>query len=326
MNNRKIIIDLIMTNSCNRRCDYCPINFDNKLLTKENIDYLINFLDNNIDSYDSCTINFFWWEPLLNFENIKYFIERNNNNSKINYTIWTNWLLLTDDIINYFIKHNVQLFLTFHADINKTYKNLLEKNFLKKALELIQINFIASPKNMDFLYEKIDLAVDFWFKNINIIPVMLTIEWDKSSLINLTKFINYVDNNYIFSNNFSYLKIWKYSYFDGVPKEIGFVIDTNLNIYQDSSDELYIWKQFKSLWKEIIDRVENISLLWNIKDFDFNYFISKYDIKSIVNLLYSFPEKLGYLKTYAVIYRIMNKNVNDRDIMTWNIYNFFVKK
>lgn len=324
MNNRKIIIDLIMTNNCNRRCNYCPVNFDDNFLSKEKIDYLIWYLEKNKENYDNCTINFFWGEPLLNFENIKYFID-NNNNSKINYTIWTNWLLITEDILKFFIKNNVTIFLTFHADYEKTYKKLLSKNYLFNAIDLIQINFIASPINTDFLYEKIDLVIKFWFKNINIIPVMLTIEWDKNSLVNLNKFINYVDNNYIFSGNYNYLKIWKYSYFDGVPRELWFVLDTNLNIYQDSSDELYIWKQFKELWIELLDEVEKISFLWNIKDFDLKYFISKYDIASIVKLLYSFPEKLWYLKTYAVIYRIMNKNVNNRDIMTWNIYNFFVK-
>jgi len=106
MNKRKIIIDLMMTNNCNRRCDYCPINFTNNFLEKKDIDFLINYLLENTDEYDSCTINFFWWEPLLNFENIKYFIE-NNVNGKIDYTIWTNWMLLTEDILNFFIKYNM---------------------------------------------------------------------------------------------------------------------------------------------------------------------------------------------------------------------------
>lgn len=325
MNKRKIIIDLIMSKNCNRRCEYCPLDFSDHYLNKNNIDYLINFLLINHDEYDLCTINFFWWEPLLNFENIKYFIE-NNINNKINYTIWTNWILLTEEILDFFIKNNVKIFLTFHADSEKTYKELLKKSFLSKWIDLININFIASPKNIDFLYEKIDLSVKFWFKYISIIPVMLTIEWDYSWLINLKKFINYVDINYINNKNFDYLKIWKYSYFDWVPKEIWFVCDTNLNIYQDSSDELYIWKQFKSLWDDLINKVEDFTLIWNLKNIEFNDLISKYDIKNIVKLLYSFPKKLWYIKSYAIIYRIMNSNYNNRNIMTGNIYNFMVSK
>ncbi|MDD2907741.1 MAG: radical SAM protein [Candidatus Gracilibacteria bacterium] len=325
MNKRKIIIDLMMTNNCNRRCEYCPINFTNNFLEKEDIDFLINYLLENTEEYDFCTINFFGGEPLLNFENIKYFIE-NNLNDKIDYTIGTNGMLLTEDILNFFVKYNVKIFLTFHADFEKTYKSLLGKKFLSKGIDLININFIASPRNIDFLYEKLNLTVDFGFKHINIIPVMLTIEWDNQGLINLMKFINYVDNNYIKNNEYNYLKIGKYSYFDGIPKEIGFVINTNLNIYQDSSDELYIGKQFKALGDDLLKKVEDFTLIGNIKDIKLEQIISKYDIKNIVKLLYSFPKKLGYLKTYAVIYRIMNNNVNNRNIMNGNIYDFLVNK
>ena len=59
MNKRKIVIDLIMIYSCNKRCEYCPINFDWKILNEENIDIFIEFLEKNKEHYDECTINFF---------------------------------------------------------------------------------------------------------------------------------------------------------------------------------------------------------------------------------------------------------------------------
>jgi hypothetical protein len=68
-------------------------------------------------------------------------------------------------------------------------------------------------------------------------------------------------------------------------------------------------------------------LLWNLKDNDdILHFISKYNIKDIVKMLRSFPEKLWYLEDYAVIYRIMNWNKNSRSNMWWNIYNILVSK
>jgi hypothetical protein len=49
---------------------------------------------------------------------------------------------------------------------------------------------------------------------------MLTIRWDRESIIKLKKFINYVDDNFINNNDFKDLNIYKFSYFDGVPVEI----------------------------------------------------------------------------------------------------------
>jgi uncharacterized protein len=83
---KKIIIDLMIVNACNKMCDYCCIKFDGKKLEKENIGFLINYLEKNSEIYDSCLINFFGGEPLLNFEAVKYFIE-NNKNEKITYNL-----------------------------------------------------------------------------------------------------------------------------------------------------------------------------------------------------------------------------------------------
>lgn len=323
MNDRKIIIDLMMTNSCNKICHYCPINFDWTFLSKENIDYLIEYLDANYDSYDQCTINFFWWEPLLNFENIKYFIE-SNVNDKIIYTLWTNWILLTEEIIDYLVLHNIKTYLSFHADKEQTYKDFLKKYFLKKAFHLLQINFIVSPINFEFIYNKIDETVEFWFKNINIIPVMLTIKWEIKDLKLLKTFINYIDKKYINNIDFKWLNIYKFSYFDWIPVEVWFIVDTDLNIFQDSSDELYIWKQYSKLWNDLIKKIEDFSLLWNLKDEKIlSFYLWKFDIKNIIKNLISLAEKLWYVNDYLIIHKIMNNYSNKRSFMKWNISDLF---
>lgn len=325
MNKRKIVIDLIMADTCNRQCIYCPIEFGWKIMKLENIDFLIKYLNDNIDAYDECTINFFWWEPLLNFSNIKYFLE-NNNNNKLKYSIWTNGMLLDDEKLNLFIKYRVEIFLTFHADTGKTYKELLLKKHLWNWLDIIQINLIVSPIDLDYAYEKIDKAIEFWFKKINIIPVMLTIRWDKASMIKLKKFINYVDEKYINNNKYNDLKIYKFSYFDWIPVELLLVFDTDLNVYMDISDELYIWKTFKKLWASLINEIENKTLIWNIKEeTKLEKLIDKYDIKTIIKLVHLLPKKLWYLKDYAIVYRIMNSNKNSKSIMWWNIYDVLTK-
>jgi len=198
---------------------------------------------------------------------------------------------------------------------------------LKKWISLIQINFIVSPEKLELAYEKIDNVIDFWFKTINIIPVMLTIRWDNKSMVKLNKFIKYIVSEYINNDKKTLANIYKFSYFDWVPVEIWLIVDTDLSLYQDSSDELFIWKQFNELWDKLIEKVENATFLWNLKDNKkLSFFISKYDIKSIVELLHSLPEQLWYLKDYAIIYRIMNSNKNERSNMWGNIYDILTSK
>jgi sulfatase maturation enzyme AslB (radical SAM superfamily) len=63
----------------------------------------IDFLKNNKAEY---TINFFGWEPLLEFMKLKYFLE--NAKKYINkFTIWTNGILLDKEKLDFFKKNNV---------------------------------------------------------------------------------------------------------------------------------------------------------------------------------------------------------------------------
>jgi sulfatase maturation enzyme AslB (radical SAM superfamily) len=52
----KILIELILTNSCNKRCEYCDLDFKTKSLSFDDLDLFIDFLKNNKAEY---TINFF---------------------------------------------------------------------------------------------------------------------------------------------------------------------------------------------------------------------------------------------------------------------------
>jgi sulfatase maturation enzyme AslB (radical SAM superfamily) len=51
-----ILIELILTNNCNKRCEYCDLDFKNKSLSFMDLDLFINFIKNNKANY---TINFF---------------------------------------------------------------------------------------------------------------------------------------------------------------------------------------------------------------------------------------------------------------------------
>jgi MoaA/NifB/PqqE/SkfB family radical SAM enzyme len=52
----KILIELILTNQCNKKCNYCDLEFKNKSLSTQNLDRLTSFLEKNKAYYST---NFF---------------------------------------------------------------------------------------------------------------------------------------------------------------------------------------------------------------------------------------------------------------------------
>ena len=52
----KILIELILTNQCNKRCEYCDLDFQNKSLSFNDLNLFIEFINKNKANY---TINFF---------------------------------------------------------------------------------------------------------------------------------------------------------------------------------------------------------------------------------------------------------------------------
>ena len=42
-NMKNILIEVIINNQCNKRCQYCDLDFKNKSLSKENIDDFLFF-------------------------------------------------------------------------------------------------------------------------------------------------------------------------------------------------------------------------------------------------------------------------------------------
>jgi MoaA/NifB/PqqE/SkfB family radical SAM enzyme len=56
---KKLLIEIVMTNQCNKRCPYCKLDFKNKSISKENIDAFIMFLKENSQKVEYFLINFF---------------------------------------------------------------------------------------------------------------------------------------------------------------------------------------------------------------------------------------------------------------------------
>ncbi len=293
----KILIELVITNSCNKRCEYCDLDFKNTFISDKSISLFIDFInkEKNIDYFH---INFFGWEPLLWFEKIKKIINWINN-KKVKYSIWTNWNLLNKEKLDFFLKNKLNISLSVN---NITwFKNIYEID--KKYFKLIEINFINDP---DYLFNSkkiFDKILNKWFKNINFMPVFTTKIWDNKNLIELWKIVKFI------KNNFSDFKINYFNYFNWISDEKQFILDTDWYFYNDLDSLLWLQKQYSCLSKEFKKKIDNFTknTILN-KNININKLIENYNIKDIIKLVNEIPKNLKQEKQNILIEKIL-KNV-----------------
>ena len=115
--NRLNHIILSFTNNCNLRCIYCSYH-DNKFkavtdseMNKSDVKKILDFIiAHSKESYNT-TISFYGGEPLLRFDLIKYAVEyihrQNYTGHKYAFRITTNGTLLSFDIVQFLVKHNI---------------------------------------------------------------------------------------------------------------------------------------------------------------------------------------------------------------------------
>lgn len=117
-------VTLQVTQKCNFRCSYCVYSASAndrqrahslKSMSFETAKKSIDFLVNHSRDLDFTNIGFYGGEPLLEFELIKKCIEYSEyelEGKKVTYSITTNGSLLTDEIVEYFIKHDVSTMIS----------------------------------------------------------------------------------------------------------------------------------------------------------------------------------------------------------------------
>lgn len=194
-------ITLQLTQNCNFRCSYCHYTSNdgsqrkhsNKKMSLEMAKDAILFLkDHSMDSPE-VYIGFYGGEPLLEFEMMKEivcFAEDTFFGKKINYTITTNSVLLSDEIIEFFIKHQISVVISLDGpkeinDCNRVFAGSGQGTFdaiIKKVKYIydkypkfykeLSINMVMNPEH-DF--ERIhSIFKDYPFlKKINIMSTVI---------------------------------------------------------------------------------------------------------------------------------------------------------
>lgn len=169
-------VTLQLTQNCNFRCTYCHYtsndgsqrNHSHKTmsidLAKKSILYL---RDHSIDSPE-IHIGFYGGEPLIEFPMLKEIVLYTNEifrGKKLYYTITTNSVLLTDEILQFFSEQNISMVISLDGpevinDQNRvfagsgkgTFKHIINKiKYIYKNYPLIakdlSINMVMNPKH-----------------------------------------------------------------------------------------------------------------------------------------------------------------------------------
>lgn len=298
---KKILIELIISNQCNKRCEYCDLNFRNNEISDENLEKFLEFIEK---SNEEITINFFGWEPLLNFWKIKNIVD--NTFWKVKkFSIWTNWRLLNEKILKYLSEKKFSIYLSIdnidnwkflNFDLLSNFKNNFFINFI---LDPDYINFENSKKLWDFLIEK-------WFEKFNLMPVYTTKKWKKKSLIELQKISNYFSENKKIILN-------KYSYFNGISSDLQYILETDWTFYQDIDSLLWLQKQYKILPNFLKEKIEQKTKIWKLWEIYDRELLEKYNEKELLNLLFEIPKKLKFIKINKIISLIINWKIKIAD-------------
>lgn len=186
LENRMNQLVLQVTQKCNLRCSYCVYSGDYKNrnhsqkemsweTAKEAVDYLYGHSMSSEDIY----ISFYGGEPLLMFRLIKEVVEyvkREYCQRTVHFNLTTNGTLFTPEIVQYFIKNNIQIMFSLDGpkevhDKNRIFAGSNRGSFekLRDSMKMIysmdrkyykknvSFNTVLDPQNeLRTIYEFLD--------------------------------------------------------------------------------------------------------------------------------------------------------------------------
>ncbi len=192
---------LHLTLACNLRCTYCYAGSKvNKSMTPEIAIKSTDFLIANSDEF--LNITFFGGEPTLRFNLIKLVVERCyelRGAKPINFGMVTNGTLLTEEMIDYFKKHDVLYTLSFDGDRFSQDKgrpttnggssfDLVINNIPKilNANPYVRVNVVVTPQTTCNLLKSIKFLRGLGLRYLDIQPDYGA-PWDRKGLNTLRK-------------------------------------------------------------------------------------------------------------------------------------------
>jgi uncharacterized protein len=137
-------ITIFITRDCNFNCKYCIHKRENKKISLQLAKKVADFAyENGVKN-----ISFFGGEPLLNFKGVKKIINYSNKKGYgFKFALITNGYLLTKSKLNYLVKNNVQLAISFDGEFHNNYRVTVKgKQTTNKVLK----NLLNAVKRVEF--------------------------------------------------------------------------------------------------------------------------------------------------------------------------------
>lgn len=242
MNKYNVILHT--TTSCNFDCSYCDVVKDKKQLEIAKIWIFLDFLKENRSEIN--LLKFFWWEPLLAFQNVKYIIDNSHDYFWNNYEMVTNTSLLSDEVCSYFEKYFKIIFFSIDSenffDYEKVFSYIKSYNLSNK----VYFNLIISPWKEDFAYEQFEKIYKSWFKNFNILPVYFTKTWTKDNLSNLSIVMKKILDKVVSDNQMNLFWFQDNSWYNSSLTYEAIFIDVDFKVYFSDFVSTYLWKLIKN--------------------------------------------------------------------------------
>lgn len=234
-NDGSMEITLIVTRLCNFKCPYCYEESENKIMSQEIYDTVVEYIINKIENngINRVHISFFGGEPTLESKKIIQFMKKlNKRNSElrrpasINGGITSNGYLLTKEIVDSFLECNIKFYQItidgFQETHNKTRVLIDGTGTWDKIIS--NVNYFKTKKD-DFLVTIRGNVSPQMYENID--------EW-----------LDYIDDNFGDDNRFNV-------HFE-TAKDLGVMKDDSIELCEDES------KIVSSIINKVIDKKINL--------------------------------------------------------------------
>lgn len=258
---KKYNIILHTTTSCNYNCSYCDVIKDKKNLFLENIDEIITFVWINKNEINR--LKFFWWEPLLSWNNIKLIINKTKDDIWNNFEIVTNTVLLNDEIWDYFSTYFSIIFFSIDSENEFDFKKVFDFLYKFKLKDKVYFNLIISPWKEKIAFNQFENLYKNWCKNFNILPVYFTKIWSKENLLILSNIMKKILDLSLLDKEIKLYWFQNNSWYNSSLINKSLFINSDLNIYYSDIIATKIWKKIKAnlfLWNISSLLLKNLNL------------------------------------------------------------------
>lgn len=257
---------MVVTLRCNHKCKYChaavaPMTAKNFDMTEDTARKVIDTMF--FSTSPQITIEFQWWEPLVNWDIIKFTVDYANKksvllNKKVVFCLVTNLSLMTDEKLDFLLKNKVDIStsLDWSEEIHNYNRTFKEWNSYENVTKWI--------KKINDRYKII--CDELWLGFEKKIWAMLTVTkktlWDHKWIID-TYIENWLDwlfirplNPYWFAAS-DLEKLW-YSdeeFIEYYKKSLDYIIEINKKwtVLREHFSSIYLWKIMKPTDPNFLD-------------------------------------------------------------------------